>query len=100
MISSQQIEHLIIVLRGQTECADSNLKFQIGISSSGWGGRRTPPYAFAEQGVAMLMILSHEELTRKIRHLENKYDSQFKVVFDAIRQLIEPPKKHKQRLGF
>ena len=102
-----------------------NLRSQIVISSS-WGGRRTPPYAFTEQGVAMLssilkseravlvnieimrafvqlkrVLATHGDLARKIESLEKKYDAQFRVVFDAIRGLMEPianPKK--QPIGF
>lgn len=47
------------------------------------------------------LILSHENLARKLAELENRYDHQFKVVFDAIREIMlpkEPPKK--RRLGF
>ena len=87
------------------------LKSQSVISS--WGGVRTPPYAFTEQGVAMLssvlnsdravrvnieimrafvrlrqLLASNAELARKLEALEKKYDDQFKVVFDAIRQLM------------
>ncbi|HLA28083.1 MAG: DNA-binding protein [Planctomycetes bacterium RIFCSPLOWO2_12_FULL_50_35] len=88
-----------------------NLKSQIVTSS--WGGlRRATPYAFTEQGVAMLsgvlnsqravqvnieimrafvrlrqMLASNAELSRKLDALEKKYDAQFKVVFDAIREL-------------
>src|SRR5439155_11455021 len=94
----------------------ANLRFQIGTSS--WGGRRYRPYAFTEQGVAMLssvlnsdravrvnieimrafvrlrqLLSSHADLARKLEALEKKYDSQFKVVFDAIRQMMEPPQK-------
>jgi hypothetical protein len=101
-----------------------NLKCQIGISSSGWGGRRHPPYAFTEQGVAMLssvlrsrraveanvaimrtfvrlreMIASHKELSQRLDELEKKYDVQFKSVFDAIRQLMLPPAPVR-RIGF
>jgi hypothetical protein len=103
----------------------SNLKSQIGISSS-WGGRRTAPYAFTEQGVAMLssvlrseraiavnieimrafvqlkrMLATHADLARKLESLESKYDAQFRAVFDAIRELMAPisnPKK--QPIGF
>ena len=100
-----------------------NLKSQIVTSS--WGGaRRAPPYAFTEQGVAMLssvlrsrravqvnieimrtfvrlreMIASHKDLARRLNELEKKYDGQFKVVFDAIRQLMEPPDSRRQ-IGF
>ena len=49
------------------------MRSQFATSSSTWGGSRTPPMAFTEQGVAML---------------ELKYDGQFKLVFDAIRELV------------
>ena len=100
-----------------------NLKFHFGISS--WGGTRKLPYAFTENGVAMLssvlnskraitaniqimrtftrlreMLASHKGLARKIEDMEKKYDHQFKVVFDAIKQLIEPPVKSKRKVGF
>jgi len=97
------------------------LKSQIVISS--WGGLRiATPYAFTEQGVAMLssvlrskraiqvnieimrafvklrqMLASNAELARKLTALEKKYDAQFKVVFDAIRSLMTPPEKPKSR---
>lgn len=82
-------------------------------SSSGSGGRRYQPYAFTEQGVAMLssvlrspraiqvniaimrtfvalrrLLASHAELARKLEILERKYDAQFKVVFEAIREMM------------
>ena len=102
----------------------SLLKSQIVISS--WGGpRRARPYAFTEQGVAMLssvlkskraihvnieimrtfvrlrkLLLSHAELARKLAALERKYDSQFKIVFDAIRQLMTPPESKRRPIGF
>lgn len=102
----------------------ADLRSQIGTSSS-WGGRRTRPYAFTEQGVAMLssvlrskravmvnvqivrtfvqlrrMLESHAALARKLAALEKKYDYQFKAVFDAIHQLMEPPKKKRRPVGF
>ena len=83
------------------------------------------PYAFTENGVAMLssvlnseraitvniqimrtftrireMLISNADLARKIESLEKKYDSQFKVVFDAIRQLMTPPEPKKRKIGF
>jgi hypothetical protein len=83
------------------------------------------PYAFTEQGVAMLssvlnserailvniqivraftqlrrMLLTNQDLRRKISEIEKKYDQQFKIVFDAIRQLLTPPEKPKRRIGF
>jgi len=104
------------------------LKSQNVISSlRGWGGaRRAAPYAFTEQGGAMLssvsrsrravavnieimrafvrlrrMLASHADLARQLDALEKKYDAQFKAVFDAIRQLMEPPSPKPIRpLGF
>jgi hypothetical protein len=95
------------------------------VTSSGWGGRRYPPYAFTEQGVAMLssvlnspravqvnieimrafvrlrrMLASHAELAKKLAELEAKYDEQFAVVFEAIKQLMAPPEKKQRRIGF
>jgi hypothetical protein len=46
------------------------------------------------------MLASHAELARKLDALEKKYDAQFRVVFDAIRQLMKPPKGGKRELGF
>lgn len=101
-----------------------HLRCQFGTSSQ-WGGRRRPPYAFTEQGVAMLssvlkskraaqvnieimrafvrlrsMLASHAELARKLKALEAKHDAQFKVVFDAIRQLMTPPQQKRRSIGF
>lgn len=101
-----------------------NLKSQFVISS--WGGlRRATPYAFTEQGVAMLssvlnseravqvnivimrvfvrirrLLGEHKDLIRRMDELEKKYDAQFKVVFDAIRQLMAVPESPKRRIGF
>lgn len=101
-----------------------NLKSHIVTSS--WGGlRRAAPYAFAEQGVAMLstvlnskravrvnieimrafvrlrqIMSTHRALARKLEALEKKYDAQFKVVFDTIRQLMTPPEPSKRKIGF
>jgi hypothetical protein len=84
------------------------------------------PYAFTEQGVAMLssvlrseravlvnieimrtfvrlrqLLASHADLARKLDTLEKKYDAQFKIVFDAIRQLMAPPSQPKSgKIGF
>ena len=103
-----------------------NLRCQIGISSSDYGGRRYLPHAFTEQGVAMLssvlrseraaqvniaimrafvrlreLLLTNADLARKLAALEAKYDAQFKVVFDAIRQLMAPPPASpKPEIGF
>src|SRR3990167_1486927 len=100
-----------------------NLIFHFGISS--WGGTRKCPYAFTENGVAMLssvlnskraiqvniqimrtftrireLIATHKDLARRLDDLEKKYDSQFKIVFDAIKQLLAPPEPKKRKIGF
>jgi hypothetical protein len=46
------------------------------------------------------MLLSHEDLARKLASLERKYDEQFRVVFDAIRQLMAPPVRPRKKIGF
>jgi phage regulator Rha-like protein len=103
------------------------LRYQIGTLKTGRGRhRKYRPYAFTEQGVAMLssvlhseravrvnieimrafvqlrqMLSSHAELARKLAALEKKYDAQFKVVFDAIRELMAPPEPPRKRpMGF
>jgi hypothetical protein len=100
-----------------------NLKSQFVTSS--WGGVRTLPYAFTEQGVAMLssvlhspravrvnieimrtfvqlrrMLATHAHLARKLETLEKKYDAQFKIVFDAIRELMSPAQPKRREIGF
>ena len=46
------------------------------------------------------ILASHEDLARKLNEMENKYDLQFKVVFDAIRELMTPLSKPRRRIGF
>ena len=46
------------------------------------------------------MLASNAQLARKLADLEKKYDAQFKVVFDAIRQLMVPPDPKKRKIGF
>ena len=100
-----------------------NLMCQIGTSS--WGGARKRPRAFTDYGILMLssvlnspraisvniqimrtftrlreLIATHKDLQRKIEEMEKKYDSQFKVVFDAIREILNPPIKSKKPIGF
>ena len=101
-----------------------NLKSQI--VTSNWGGlRRAAPYAFTEQGVAMLssvlnsrravqvnieimrafvrlreLMATHKDLVRRLDKMEKKYDAQFRVVFDAIRELMTPPEPKKRKIGF
>lgn len=95
-------------------------------SSRNWGGRRTAPFCFTEQGVAMLssvlksdravqvnveimrafvrlrgLVARDQELSRRLDALESRYDRQFKAVFDAIRELMTPPPPApKRRIGF
>ena len=101
------------------------LRSQFATSKTQRGGRRYLPFAFTEQGVAMLssvlnsdraievnlqimrafvklreMIASHKDLARKLAALEKKYDDNFKVVFEAIRALMTPPEKPKKKIGF
>jgi len=103
------------------------LRSQIVTLETGRGKhRKYLPYAFTEQCVAMLssvlnsdravrvnieimrafvrlrqLLASHADLARKLDALERKYDAQFRVVFDAIRKMMEPPpEKPKGRIGF
>jgi hypothetical protein len=101
-----------------------HLRYQIGTSSS-WGGRRYRPCAFTEEGVAMLsgvlrsaravqvnieimrafihlrnLLRADAGLARKLAVLEKRYDAQFRVVFDAIRELVQPAAKPTKRIGF
>lgn len=87
--------------------------------------RKYRPYAFTEQGVAMLssvlksrsavrvnieimrafvwlrqLLSSNADLVRKLEVLERRYDAQFKVVFQAIRELMAPPSRRLKRIGF
>jgi hypothetical protein len=102
-----------------------DLRSQSVTPNSTWGGRRYQPYAFTEQGVAMLsgvlnsdravevnisimrafvrlreLLASHADLALKFDELEQRYDAQFRVVFDALRQLTAPPKRSRRRIGF
>ena len=101
-----------------------SLRFHFGILKRGRHSKYLP-YAFTEQGVAMLssvlrstravqvnieimrtfvrlrkMLAAHADLARKLAALEKKYDEQFRVVFDAIRQLMATSEKPKQKIGF
>ncbi len=108
-----------------TEEEHQNLRCQFGISSS-WGGRRYLPYAFTQEGVAMLSsvlrspqavrvnveimrafvrlraaVAEHRDLAHRLDDLESKYDRQFKAVFDAVRALMTPPPAApRKRIGF
>lgn len=108
-----------------TEVEAKSLRSHFATSKKGRGGRRYAPLVFTEQGVAMLstvlnseraiqvnieimrafvrlreMIASNKELARRLNELEKKYDAQFKVVFDAIRELMTPPETPTRRIGF
>ena len=105
------------------------LIFQIGMSKTeGRGGRRYLPYAFTENGVAMLssvlnseravqvniaimrafvklreILSTHKELAHKLEQLERKigkHDEDIKVIFEAIHQLMTPPQKSSRKIGF
>jgi ORF6N domain len=101
------------------------LRSQFVTSKRRRGGRRYHPLAFTEQGVAMLssvlrsrravqvniaimrafvklreMLASHRDLARRLDEMEKKYDAQFKVVFDAIREMMRAPVKPRRRIGF
>lgn len=95
------------------------------IATSRWGGTRYAPMAFTEQGVAMLssvlnspraiqvniqiirafvhlrrMISSSDNLRKKIEDMEKRYDKQFKIVFDALRELLRKESNPKKKIGF
>lgn len=96
------------------------------IATSSYGGRRYLPYVFTEQGVAMLstvlnseraiavniaimrtfvrlrqLLATHKDLAERLAAMEKKYDQRFKVVFDILRQLMEPPPEPpKPPIGF
>ena len=106
----------------------ADLKFQFGTSSSGWGGTRKLPFAFTEQGIAMLssvlrseravqvniaimrafvklreILSTHKELAQKLKELEYKietHDEQITAIFEAINQLLAPPPTPKRKIGF
>ena len=102
------------------------LTSQFAMSKPGRGGRRTLPYVFTEQGVAMLstvlnseraisvniaimrafvrlrqILATHKELAERLTAIEKNYDQRFKVVFDILKQLMEPPLEPPKRpIGF
>jgi hypothetical protein len=104
----------------------ATLRSQIVTSNEGRGGRRYRPYAFTEQGVAMLssvlrseravqvniaimrafvrlreLLASHADLALKLGELEQRYDAQFRLVFEALRELTAPPEEEdRRRIGF
>jgi len=102
----------------------TSLRCQFGTLKRGEHAKYLP-YAFTEQGVAMLssvlrspraaqvnieimrtfvrlrgMLAAHKELARRLDELESKYDEQFRAVFDAIRELMTPPESPQKQIGF
>jgi len=103
-----------------------SLRSQFATLKTGRGRhRKYLPYVFTEQGVAMLssvlnsekaievnilimrafvklreMLATHKDLAKKMEEMEKKYDEQFKVVFEAIYELMKPPEPSRRRIGF
>ncbi|MCL6092645.1 MAG: ORF6N domain-containing protein [Actinomycetota bacterium] len=124
----QLLKAELTALKAKSFFASENLSSTAtGLPGDSQRGRHAKylPYAFTEQGVAMLSSVlrskraisvnieimrafvslkrisySHADLARKLDSLEKKYDAQFRVVFEAIRQLMEPPKPKKNQIGF
>lgn len=103
----------------------SNLRSQFVTSSLGHGGLRWQPYAFTEQGVAMLssvlkspraiavniqiirtftkirqILIEHSDLRLRIEAMESQYDENFRIVFDAIRRMLDDDAEPKDEIGF
>lgn len=101
----------------------TNLRSQFVTSS--WGGTRYKPFAFTEQGVAMLSSIlkskravdvniaiirtfvllrsiasNYSEIMKRLNQLEEKYEGRFKEIFKAINYLIDPPDKNRRQIGF
>ena len=115
------VDFMFQLTEGETDA----LRSQFATSNKGHGGRRTLPFVFTEHGAVMLasvlnttvavhasiqvvrafvrfrrLLVTNVGLARKLAELENKYDAQFKVVFDAIRKLMIPPEPKRQLIGF
>ena len=120
-LMTEDLKSQFVISSEQT--VPNNLKSQFVISR--WGGQRHPPYAFTEQGIAMLssvlrspqavqvnieimrafvrlrrILSEHQELSRRIDELEGRYDQQFRSVFEAIRQIMTPPAGKTNPIGF
>jgi hypothetical protein len=108
-----------------TNAESAGLRSQSVTAKTGRGGRRTRFFAFTEQGVAMLssvlrseqavrvnieitrafvrlraLLQQNTELAPKLAALEKKYDARFRVVFEAIRDLMKPQPNPRRRIGF
>lgn len=119
----------IVILETDSRSTEPDVHRDARVATRGSDGRgrhrKYLPYAFTEQGVAMLssvlrspravqvnieimrafvrlrrLLETNAELARQLAALEKKYDSQFRVVFDAIRQLMAPPGNRKPQIGF
>jgi len=102
-----------------------SLTSQTAMSKPGRGGRRTLPYVFTEQGVAMLstvlnseraitvniaimrafvrlreLIATHKDLAERIATMEKKYDRQFRIAFEILEELMAPPDPPRRPIGF
>lgn len=123
-IEARNLKSQFVTSKNEQLQGDTNLKSQIVISS--WGGGRTNPHAFTEQGVAMLssvlrspqavavnieimrafvrlrvMLQSNAELAKKLAALEAKTDAKFKAVFEAIYKIMDAEDtRKKKRIGF
>ena len=123
--SDDNLRSQIVISSDGGVASDENLKSQTVISSRGHGGARYLPYAFTEQGVAMLssvlrseravqvnieimrafvrlrqLLRSNEDLARRLDEFEERYDEQFEAVWEAIRELITPASGPRRPLGF
>jgi len=131
-----ETKHIVQAVKRNKERFPDDFMFQLNIEefrnlrsqnvTSSWGGRRYAPFAFTEQGVAMLssvlkseqavkvniaimrafvalrkMALNYADILKKVEDMEKKYDKQFKAVFEAIKELMIPPEKNlKSKIGF
>jgi hypothetical protein len=143
LVPIEVIEKRILLIGGQKVMLDTDLAALYGVTtnqlsqeefvslkshfatSSSWGGRRTRPYVFTEQGIAMLssvlnsdraievniqimrtflklreMMSTHKGLAKKLSELDKKYDGQFQIVFEAIRQIIAVEEKPRKKIGY
>jgi hypothetical protein len=115
-----------ISLRSQNATLNESLRSQIVTSNERQrGGRRYPPYAFTDYGIAMLssvlnsdraiavniqiirtfiklrkLLATHADLLKKIETMEKGYDRQFRIVFEILKELREAPKKEVRKIGF
>ena len=117
--------HEVANLKSQFVTSSSDENWSQILTSSSHGGKRKLPLAFTEHGALMAanvlrapravqmsvyvvrafvrlrhMLASHADLARKLEELEKRYDAQFRIVFDAIRQLMKNPETKRGQIGF